>query len=75
MLRVLSLALHPIKPVLAGQIAAALVMDTRDMTADPTERVGRFSGIPSTGLLEVATRQLVGIAAGPSLPGRSPAPR
>jgi uncharacterized protein YbjT (DUF2867 family) len=58
MLRLMSLVLRPIKPVLAGQIAAAVVMDTREMTADPTERARRFPGIPLTPLREVAARQL-----------------
>ena len=58
MLRLMSLILRPIKPVLAGQMAAAVVMDTRDMTADTTERARRFPQIPSTPLREVAARQL-----------------
>ena len=58
MLRVMSLILRPIKPVLAGQIAAAVVMDTRDMTADATERARRFPHVSSTPLREVAVRQL-----------------
>jgi uncharacterized protein YbjT (DUF2867 family) len=58
MLRVLSVALRPVKPVIAGQIAAALVMDTRDMTADTGERTGPFASIPATRLSEVAARQL-----------------
>ena len=39
-------------------MAAAVVMDTRDMTADTTERARRFPLIPSTPLREVAARQL-----------------
>jgi uncharacterized protein YbjT (DUF2867 family) len=58
MLRLMSFVLRPIKPVLAGQIAAAVVMDTRDMTADTTERARRFPGVPSTPLREVVARQL-----------------
>jgi uncharacterized protein YbjT (DUF2867 family) len=58
MLRVMSLILRPIKPMLAGQIAAAVVMDTRVMTADGTERARRFPHVPSTPLREVAARQL-----------------
>jgi uncharacterized protein YbjT (DUF2867 family) len=58
MLRLMSLILRPIKPVLAGQMAAAVVMDTRDMTADTAERARRFPHIPSTPLREVAARQL-----------------
>jgi len=59
MLRVLSVILRPLKPVLAGQVATAIVMDTRDMTADTTERARRFPDVPSTFLGEVARRQLV----------------
>jgi hypothetical protein len=54
----MSLILRPIKPVLAGQMAAAIVMDTRDMTADTTNRARRFPHIPSAPLREVAARQL-----------------
>jgi uncharacterized protein YbjT (DUF2867 family) len=57
MLRLMSLILRPIKPVLAGQMAASVVMDTRDMTADTTERARRYPRIPSTPLRDVAARQ------------------
>lgn len=49
MLRLMSLALRPIKPVLAAQVAAAVILDTTDRTArlegrDPaTVRVGATS--------------------------------
>jgi len=59
MLRLLSVLLRPLQPVLAGQIEAAVVMDTRDMTADSTERVRRFPSIPATRLRDVALHQLV----------------
>ena len=59
MLRLMSVLLRPFKPVLAGQIGAAVVMDSRDMTADSTERVARFPSIPATRLRDVALRQLV----------------
>ena len=58
LLRLMSHILRPIKPVLAGQIAAAVVMDTRDMTADATERTRRFPHVPSTPLRDVVARQL-----------------
>jgi uncharacterized protein YbjT (DUF2867 family) len=58
MLRLMSIVLRPIKPVLAGQIAAAVVMDTHDMSAETAERERRFPLVPSTPLLEVAARQL-----------------
>ena len=59
MLRLMSVVLRPFKPVLAGQIGAAVVMDSRDMTADSTERARRFPSIPVTRLKDVASRQLV----------------
>lgn len=59
MMRVLAVALRPIKPVIAGQIAAAIVMDTRDMTADTTAWARRFPSIPATSLRDVAARQLL----------------
>ncbi len=72
MLRVLSVALRPFKPVIAGQIAAALVMDTRDMTADTGERTGRFAAIRATPLSEVAARQLRATPEGPLQQAPSP---
>jgi NADH dehydrogenase len=70
MLRLMSVVLRPIKPVLAGQMAAAVVMDTRDMTADTTERERRFPQVPSTPLRDVAARQLR--PAAEASPGRPP---
>ena len=58
MLRLMSLVLRPFKPVLAGQIAAAVVMDTHDMSTDTTERARRFPLVPVTPLREVAAHQL-----------------
>jgi uncharacterized protein YbjT (DUF2867 family) len=70
MLRVMSVLLRPIKPVLAGQVGAAVVMDTRDMTADTDERTRRFPAIATTSLREVAMHRLVPVSEGRSL-GRS----
>ncbi|HEY8818088.1 MAG TPA: hypothetical protein VIM25_04640 [Candidatus Limnocylindrales bacterium] len=74
MLRLMSIALRPFKPVIAGQIAAAVVMDTRDMTADTDERARRFPGVASTPLGDVAARRL-GSAIQPSAIHPSPARR
>ncbi len=74
MLRVLSVVLRPVKPVIAGQIGAAVVMDTRDMTADPAERMRRFPSIPLTPLREVATRRLVVASEAPSSPSSAATP-
>ena len=57
-LRLLSVALRPIQPVLAAQIAMAVVMDTRDMTADPTDRIRRLPSVPVTRLEGVVARRL-----------------
>jgi uncharacterized protein YbjT (DUF2867 family) len=67
MLRVMSTLLRPFKPVLAGQMAAAIVMDTRDMTADTADRARRFPTIASTPLIDVATRRLGVVAERPTL--------
>ena len=74
MLRVLSIALRPIKPLMAGQVAAAVVMDTRDMTVDPAERMRRFPSIPLTPLRDVAARRLIVAVDDPTL-HPSPSPR
>jgi uncharacterized protein YbjT (DUF2867 family) len=74
MLRLMSILLRPFKPVLAGQMAASVVMDTRDMTADTTARASRFPSIPSTPLSDVATRRLGVVAGGPTLM-HAPTPR
>jgi uncharacterized protein YbjT (DUF2867 family) len=65
MLRLMSVVLRPFKPVLAGQIGAAVVMDSGDMTADATERVKRFPSIPATRFREVALRELADRAGEP----------
>ena len=74
MLRVMSSLLRPFKPVLAGQMAAAIVMDTRDMTADTMDRARRFPAIASTPLIDVATRQLSVAVERPALRPSSTAP-
>lgn len=71
-LRLMSLAFRPINPVIAGQIAAALVMDTREMTADTGARAGRFAAIPATPLREVAARHLRAASPGPLPRSTSP---
>jgi uncharacterized protein YbjT (DUF2867 family) len=73
MLRLLSVGLRPFKPVLAGQMNAAVVMDSRDMTADTTERAKRFPSIPATRLEDVARSQLVdGTGHTPAMPAAMP---
>ena len=53
MLRPMSVALRPIRPILADQIQTAVVMDTRDMTADAAERARHFPAVPLTPLRSV----------------------
>ena len=57
MLRLMSIALRPIRPILADQIQTAVVMDTRDMTADAADRVRRFPAVPLTPLRSVVARR------------------
>jgi uncharacterized protein YbjT (DUF2867 family) len=57
LLRVMSAALRPIRPILAGQIGTALVMDMRDMRSDPGPRQRLAPSIPVTPLAEVARRE------------------
>jgi NADH dehydrogenase len=58
MMRLLAVALRPVKPILARQIEAAVVMDTRDMTADASDRAGRFPSVPVTPLSRSVAEQL-----------------
>ena len=47
------------RPVLAGQLRTALVMDTRDMAMDAASLRARFPTLTSTALDTVIRRQLV----------------
>lgn len=62
-MRLLSIALGPIDRMRAGQIAAALVMDTRDMTMDGRAVRAAYPSIPMTTAATVAER-LFGATAG-----------
>ena len=42
MMRAMAVVLRPLNPALARQIEAAILMDTADMTFDPTETLTRF---------------------------------
>ncbi len=55
-MRVLSRVLRPIKPVMARQIATAVVMDTRDMAVDGPAVRAAVPSIPMTTAAEVAGR-------------------
>jgi hypothetical protein len=49
-LRVMSRVVRPIQPVLARQAAAAVIMDTVDMTFDSTPVRDEFPTLPCTSL-------------------------
>jgi uncharacterized protein YbjT (DUF2867 family) len=55
-MRLLSVALRPIDRMRAGQIGAALVMDTRDMTMDGRAVRVAYPSIPMTTAVSVAER-------------------
>jgi len=62
-MRLLSIALRPIDRMRSGQIRAALVMDTRDMTMDGRAVRAAYPSIPMTTAASVAER-LFGATAG-----------
>jgi uncharacterized protein YbjT (DUF2867 family) len=56
MMRLMSVLMRPVNPTLARQIQAGVVMDTRDMSFDPSETMRRYPSIPLTRLAEVVRR-------------------
>ncbi len=56
MMRVMAAILRPLNPTLARQIQAAVVMDTTDMSFDPTPLRRRFPTTPVTSLEDVVRR-------------------
>jgi uncharacterized protein YbjT (DUF2867 family) len=57
MMRIMSMVMRPIKPALARQIQAGVVMDTDDVVAwDPSANRKLYPWLPQTPLLEVLTR-------------------
>jgi uncharacterized protein YbjT (DUF2867 family) len=56
MMRVMSVLMKPLNPTMAGLIEASVVMDTRDMTFDPSETRRRYPSIPVTRLADVVGR-------------------
>lgn len=56
MMRMMATLLRPFNPTLARQIQAAVVMDTRDMSFDPTALRQRFPTMPFTTLEDVVRR-------------------
>lgn len=59
MMRAMALLLGPFKPVLAAQIRAGIVMDTRDMRFDSTEVQRRYPSIAWTSLDAMIRREYV----------------
>lgn len=57
MLRLLPLVLRPFNVAIGWQSVAALVMDTKDMTFDASERSRRYTAIPMTTLTEAVRRE------------------
>jgi NADH dehydrogenase len=59
MMRVMSVVMKPFDPSMAGLTQAAVVMDTRDMTFDPSEMRNRYPSMPSTSLADVIREDYV----------------
>ena len=56
LMRAMAVLLRPVKPEIARQIQAGVVMDTRDMTFDTSETARRYPAIPQTRLEEMVRR-------------------
>ncbi len=56
MMRAMSVLMKPLNPTMAGLIQAAVVMDTRDMTFDPSATRTRYPSIPVTRLADVVRK-------------------
>jgi uncharacterized protein YbjT (DUF2867 family) len=56
MMRAMAVLLRPLKPTIARQIQAGVVMDTRDMTFDATETARRYPAVTQTSLAEIVQR-------------------
>jgi uncharacterized protein YbjT (DUF2867 family) len=56
MMRAMSVLMKPFNPSMAALVAAGVVMDTRDMTFDPSASSSRFPSISPTDLAEVIRR-------------------
>jgi uncharacterized protein YbjT (DUF2867 family) len=75
MLRLMSMVLGPIRPVMAQQIRTAIVMDTHDLRSDPGPRHRLAPSIPVTPLAEVARREFAAEIESPPAPPRGGQPR
>jgi NADH dehydrogenase len=63
MMRLLSLVMRPIKPDLAGMIAAGIAFDTADMSFDASELRSRFPEVELTPMADVLIRQVAATSA------------
>jgi len=59
MMRLMSVLMRPVNPMLARQIQAGVVMDTQDMSFDPSETGRLYPSIPLTRLADVVRRDYV----------------
>jgi uncharacterized protein YbjT (DUF2867 family) len=59
MMRLMSVIMRPVNPMLARQIQAGVVMDTYDFSFDPSETIRRYPSIPPMSLAEVVRRDYV----------------
>lgn len=56
LMRLMSVVMRPVNPALARMIQAGVVMDTEDMSFDPTDLTRRYPSISLTPLAEVVRR-------------------
>lgn len=56
MMRLMAVLLRPVKPMIARQVQAGVVMDTHDMTFDATETMRRYPAIAPTSLADMVRR-------------------
>lgn len=60
LMRVMARVMRPIRPAIARQIEAGIIMDTENMAFDAGDTVRRYPSIQPTTLAEVVTRQYAG---------------
>jgi nucleoside-diphosphate-sugar epimerase len=60
MMRLMAVLMRPVNPTLARQVQAGVVMDTHDMSFDPSDTDRRNPSIPLTSLAEVVRRDYAG---------------
>lgn len=70
-MRVMAVLLGVLRPVMADQVRAGVLMDSDDMRMEPTDRLARFPGIPLTTLDEAVRRAISPSAAPMPAPSRA----